>query len=124
MSTARQALGELGERIAERWLRRQGWRVINRRFRNGHRDIDLVVERDQTIAFVEVKARRGGDFGGPGAGGDWRKQRELSKSAQVWIDRHGQSTETYRFDVVGILVNGQQVRVRHVADAFSLAIGA
>jgi putative endonuclease len=124
MSTASQAFGELGERIAERWLRRQGWRVINRRFRNGHRDIDLVVERDQTIAFVEVKARRGADFGGPVAAVNWRKQRELSKSAQVWIDRHGQVAETYRFDVVGVLVNGERVRVRHVADAFSLAIGA
>jgi putative endonuclease len=124
MSTATQAFGELGERIAERWLRRQGWRVINRRFRNGHRDIDLVVEQDRTIAFVEVKARRGEDFGGPVAAVNWRKQRELSRSAQVWIDRHGQSAETYRFDVVGVLVNGERVRVRHVADAFSLATGA
>src|SRR3954467_15168419 len=65
MSAATQAFGELGERIAERWLRRRGWRVIQRRFRSGHRDIDLVVERDGTIAFVEVKARRGGEFGGP-----------------------------------------------------------
>lgn len=65
MSTARQAFGQLGELIAERWLRRQGWRVINRRFRNGRRDIDLVVARDGTVAFVEVKARKGADFGGP-----------------------------------------------------------
>src|SRR3954465_11564022 len=111
MSTARQGFGELGERIAERWLRRRGWRVINRRFRNGHRDIDLVVERDQTIAFVEVKARRGEDFGGPVAAVNWGKQRELSRSAQVWIDRHGRSMETYRFDVVGVLVNGERVQV-------------
>ena len=58
MSAARQAFGELGERIAERWLRRQGWRVLQRRFRAGTRDIDLVVEREGTIAFVEVKARK------------------------------------------------------------------
>src|SRR5256885_14091115 len=65
MSAARQSFGELGERIAERWLRRRGWRIVQRRFRTGHRDIDLVVERDGTVAFVEVKARRGAEFGGP-----------------------------------------------------------
>ena len=38
---------------------------MQRRFRSGHRDIDLVVERDGVVAFVEVKARRGSGFGGP-----------------------------------------------------------
>lgn len=120
MSTARQAFGELGERIAERWLSRQGWRVVQRRFRNGHRDIDLVVERDGTIAFVEVKARKGADFGGPVRAVDHRKRRALEKSAMVWIDRHGREAESYRFDVVGVLLNGASVRVCHVENAFQL----
>jgi len=68
-----------------------------------------------------VKARKGDDFGGPVEAVNWRKQRELARSAQVWIDRHGQSTEDYRFDVVGVLVNGERVRVRHVPDAFAIA---
>ncbi|HET9425934.1 MAG TPA: YraN family protein [Gemmatimonadaceae bacterium] len=124
MSTARQAFGELGERIAERWLRRQGWRVVNRRFRNGRRDIDLVVEQDGTIAFVEVKARKGDEFGGPVAAVNWRKQKELTRSAHVWIDRHGQGGSTFRFDVVGVLVSGERVRVRHVPNAFSITPNA
>ena len=121
MSTARQAFGKLGERIAERWLRRDGWVVVNRRFVNGRRDIDLVVRREQTVAFVEVKARKGDDFGGPVEAVHWRKQRELVRSAKVWIDRHGQGPEDYRFDVIGVLVNGDRVRVRHVPDAFAIA---
>jgi putative endonuclease len=121
MTAARQAFGELGERIAERWLRRDGWVVVNRRFRNGRRDIDLVVRREQTVAFVEVKARKGGDFGGPVEAVNWRKQRELTRSAQVWIDRHGQPAEDYRFDVVGVLLDGGRVRVRHVPGAFAIA---
>jgi len=124
MSTATQALGELGERIAERWLRRRGWVVVNRRFRNGHRDIDLVVSLDGTIAFVEVKARKGREFGGPVGAVNWRKQRELARSAKVWVDRHGKPSEEYRFDVVGVLVNGSQVRVSHVPNAFSIASSA
>jgi putative endonuclease len=121
MSAARQAFGMQGERIAERWLRRDGWVVVHRRFRNGRRDIDLVVRREQTVAFVEVKARKGEDFGGPVEAVDWRKQRELTRSAKVWIDRHGQPAESYRFDVLGVLVNGDRVRVRHVPDAFAIA---
>ena len=121
MSAARQAFGELGERIAERWLRRTGWRVLQRRFRSGHRDIDLVVEREGTIAFVEVKARRGDRFGQPVEAVNWRKQKELTKSAQVWIDRHGRAEDSYRFDVVGVLMTGDRVRIRHVEHAFQVA---
>lgn len=116
--------GLLGERVAQRWLERAGWRVLQRRFRSGHRDIDLIVERNGLVAFVEVKARRGGEaraeFGDPVEAVNWRKQRELSRSASVWIDRHGRPGEVYRFDVVGVLVVGQRVRVRHVANAFQL----
>jgi putative endonuclease len=120
MSVAQQAFGELGERIAERWLKRQGWRIVQRRFRSGHRDIDLVVEREGTVAFVEVKARRGCLFGDPVEAVNWSKQRDLARSASVWIDRHGRPSESYRFDVVGILVDGDRVRVRHVPNAFSV----
>jgi putative endonuclease len=124
MTATRQAFGELGERIAERWLRRRGWRVVQRRFRNGHRDIDLVVERDGTVVFVEVKARKGAEFGGPVQAVNWRKRRELKRSAMVWIDRNGRKAESYRFDVIGVLLNGADVRVCHVENAFPVATSA
>jgi putative endonuclease len=124
MTATRQAFGELGEKIAERWLRRRGWRVVQRRFRNGRRDIDLVVEREGMVAFVEVKARKGPEFGGPVQAVNWRKRRELRRSASVWIDRHGREADAYRFDVIGVLVNGAEVRICHVENAFSLATSA
>ena len=124
MSAARQEFGVLGERIAERWLRRTGWRVVQRRFRAGHRDIDLVMEREGMIVFVEVKARRGDQFGQPVEAVNWRKQKELGRSARVWVSRHGRSSEAYRFDVVGVLVEGERVRIRHVEDAFPLHLSA
>lgn len=117
----RSEFGREGEVLAERWLRRRGWRVLHRRFRSGHRDIDLVAERDGTVAFVEVKARHGGWFGGPLEAVNWKKRRELVRSASVWIDRHGRVGEVYRFDVIGVLVEGSQVRVRHVENAFGIS---
>ena len=86
----------------------------------GSRDIDLVMRRESEIAFVEVKARRKPDFGGPVEAVHWRKQRELSRAAQVWVDRNGTDELAYRFDVVGILMEGDRVRVRYVPNAFPL----
>ncbi|HVE78565.1 MAG TPA: YraN family protein [Gemmatimonadaceae bacterium] len=121
MSAARQSLGVVGERVAERWLGRLGWQVLERRFRSGRRDIDLVARQDATVVFVEVKARRSPRFGGPVEAVGWRKRRELSRSARVWIDRNGVAGDAYRFDVIGVLIEAGRVRVRHVRDAFAVA---
>jgi putative endonuclease len=120
MSAARQALGRVGEGIAARWLRRRGWRVVAERFRSGHRDVDLIVERHGTVAFVEVKTRRDTAFGDPVEAVSWRKRRELIRSAMVWADRFGPPGASYRFDVVGVVVIGRDARIRHVENAFSL----
>ncbi len=118
MSTARRALGELGERVAARWLASKGWWIRARRYRNGHRDIDIVAQQQYMVAFVEVKTRTGLEFGDPVEAVDWRKQRELRRSAQVWISRHGLPGEDYRFDVIGVLQTGSGVKVKHIPNAF------
>jgi putative endonuclease len=127
MSADRQDLGRAGEDYAERFLAERGWTVLARRFRSGHRDLDLVVRRGSTVAFVEVKTRRGSLFGTPVEAVGWRKQRELVRSAQVWIDRFGLKgvegggrVEAYRFDVVGVLVEGERVQISHVENAFTV----
>jgi putative endonuclease len=120
MSAARQELGKVGESIAARWLRRQGWRIVAQRFRSGHRDLDLVVQRDGTVAFVEVKTRRRSGFSDPVESVSWRKRRELIRSAMVWADRFGPPGVCYRFDVVAVIVAANGARVRHVENAFAL----
>ncbi|HYW33046.1 MAG TPA: YraN family protein [Gemmatimonas sp.] len=120
MTNQRQALGLLGERIAARWMCRDGWTVVAHRFRSGHRDVDLIMRRGAELAFVEVKARRGDAFGGPLEAVHHRKRKELGRSAQVWIDRHGTPELAYRFDVVGVLISGHTVRIKHVPDAFRM----
>lgn len=110
--------------MAARWLEHKGWRVLARRFRVGHRDIDLVAELDGTVAFVEVKARCTAEFGGPLQSVNWKKQRELARAASVWVDRHGDSGLAYRFDVIGIVRVGSRIRVSHVENAFFVRIRA
>lgn len=119
MTAASQLLGEEGERIAEAWLVQRGWRILDRRFRSGHRDLDLVAEREGVVAFVEVKARRGRSFGHPVEAVNWRKQRELTRSAAVWIARFGDAKQAFRFDVVGVLLDESGTRIHHVENAFT-----
>jgi putative endonuclease len=113
-------LGLRGERIAERYVKERGWRTLQRRFRSGHRDVDLIIERRGIVAFVEVKTRTGTTFGSPVEAVQWYKQRQLVKSAYAWIARHGRAEDAYRFDVVGVWIIGERVRVRHVEGAFML----
>ena len=125
MSIARQQLGVRGERVAERWLNVHGWKIAERRFRIGHRDIDLIATRpagesERVVAFVEVKTRKTDSFGGPVAAVGWRKQRELVRSAKVWIARNQKPSDTFRFDVIGVILGPETVRVQHVQNAFSL----
>jgi putative endonuclease len=65
MTKTTNAFGELGERIAGRWLESRGYTMLARRWRSGHRDIDLIATRDDVIAFVEVKTRAALEFGDP-----------------------------------------------------------
>ena len=118
-------MGVRGERVAARWLQVHGWRIVEHRFRNGHRDIDLIAVRDEpdahrTIAFVEVKTRATDSFGGPIGAVNWRKQRELRRSAMVWLSRFQKPGDTYRFDVIGVIIGSENVRVQHVENAFLL----
>jgi putative endonuclease len=124
MSAAKQELGRRGERIAEEWLVQRGWRVVERRFRSGHRDIDLVVERagdeGRLIAFVEVKTRVSAGYGGPLGAVHWRKQREMARAARDWMSRQRTAGDNFRFDVVGVLYGSGQPEVVHVENAFQV----
>ncbi len=125
MSAASQSAGLEGERIAEQWLSARGWEILERRFRNGHRDVDLIVAREEgesarIVAFVEVKARASTSFGGPLAAVGWQKQRELCRSARVWISRFQRPGDSYRFDVVGVVLGHGRVEVQHIENAFLL----
>ena len=124
MSDARQILGDKGERIAEDYLVQRGWRVVDRRFRSGHRDIDLVMERTgvdgKLIAFVEVKTRASPAYGGPLGAVHWRKQREMARAARDWMARRREAGDSFRFDVVGIIYGSGNPQVVHIENAFQV----
>ncbi len=111
---ARQLLGLEGERVAIAYLTSCGWSIEAHRFKLGRHDVDLVIRKARTVAFVEVKTRRSGMCGSGLEAVSPRKQRDIARVASVWLLRHGRAGDEYRFDLV--VVEGG--RVEHVADAW------
>jgi len=120
MTKATNDFGELGERIAARWLERHGYAVLARRWRSGHRDVDLIAEREGVVAFVEVKTRAAMEFGDPVEAVHAKKQQSLVRSAREWLARDANGAREYRFDVIGVLLHDRKVWVRHIQSAFTV----
>jgi putative endonuclease len=118
----RQLLGLRGERIAIAFLTSCGWSVEAHRFKLGRHDLDLIVRKGRTVAFVEVKTRRSGTCGSAVQAVSRRKQRQIGRVASVWVLRQGRDGDEYRFDVVAIQdTSGGEPVVEHVADAWRLS---
>lgn len=111
--------GRRFEELAVRHLRARGWTVLERNVRFCRKEVDLVVRRGRTVAFVEVKGRRGPGFGHPLDAITARKRREIAMVARWWVARHGLDGDEYRFDAVAVLHGPDgRLRVEHVEDAW------
>lgn len=113
--------GRFCEDLACTTLRRSGWRVLHRNYRLGHKEIDVVARRAGTVAFIEVKGRRGASCGHPLEAITAAKRREIERVAQHWIQCHGRPGESYRFDAIAV-VRGPSgtATVEHVEDAWRM----
>lgn len=111
-------LGGRGERLAERHLKRSGYRLLTRNFRAAGAEIDLIAADGETIVFVEVKTRVGIAAGRPEEAVDGLKQSRIRRAAEIYLDRHCSTQAPIRFDVVAISGQGANRRVELFKDAF------
>ena len=86
------------EALAEAFLHERGWRVLERNVRFLRKEIDLMVEKDGIVAFVEVKGRNGPAFGHPLDAITRRKRQAIFVAARGWIARSDFRARFYRFD--------------------------
>ena len=114
-------LGQRGERVAARFLRRQGLRVLLRGYRTRAGEIDLIAREGDTLVFVEVKARRRGV---PAEAVTPEKQRRITLAALHFLRKHGLLDVRSRFDIVAIVWPDEhgQPQIEHIPNAFE-AVG-
>lgn len=115
--------GESGEKLACRFLRRQGFKILARNFRGRTGgEIDIVCRDRDTLVFVEVKTRSREDFGRPFEAVDRQKQDRISRGALAWLRMLDNPDILFRFDVVEVVVTQDaEPRVELIRNAFALA---
>jgi len=112
-------LGRWGEEQAVRYLRRQGMKILERNLRTPVGEIDIIARQRRELVFVEVKARRGVQFGTPQEAVGPRKQRQILRAAQWFLgEQPGLSGLQPRFDVVAVLGSPGAAQIEHLRNAF------
>src|SRR5690242_12856775 len=110
--------GRRGEQIAARHLKRCGYLILARNYRAAGAEIDLVALDESTLAFVEVKLRKGSGFGTPVEALDLEKREHIRRAARVFVEARGVQDLPARFDIVGITGEGRFSRLELIKDAF------
>jgi len=121
MADARKSLGKAGEELAERYLKRQGYAIVERNYRCPLGEIDLIAIDKRAVVFVEVKTRRVDTSGAPLESVNGAKQRRLKRVALHYLNRHRLHDRDVQFDVVGISLRSHPPAVRHVRHAFDFS---
>lgn len=118
MTNYKQEFGRKSEALAEEYLKRKGFEILQRNYRYGHKEIDLIAKQGKTVVFVEVKAGRSKEFGSPQERVNQKKQKNLIEAAGDFIQKNDLSGCDFRFDVLAITYDKGQQMVEHIENAF------
>ncbi|NTV98914.1 MAG: YraN family protein [Chlorobiaceae bacterium] len=117
-------LGPLGEKAAADYLRKKGYRILERNYRFRRNEIDIIATDRGTLCFIEVKTRSTGEKGDPLEAVTPEKQKEIIKAAKAYLAASGNMERECRFDVIALRVRDKAddgkgpFSIEHVADAF------
>ena len=110
-------LGKKGEDLAVDYLVNKGYRILERNWRSGHKEIDIIALIDKVLAIVEVKTRKSSDYGEPDIAVGMMKQRMLAWAADAYV-RYKNLEVDIRFDILSIVFTDQGPEIEHIEDAF------
>ena len=118
MNDTRQSLGKEGEELAEQYLKKKGYTIVERNYRCLVGEVDLIALDRRIVVFVEVKTRTGHGFGMPAEAVERKKQQKMVQTAQFFISSKRLHQRDARFDVVAISWLGRKPVIEHIENAF------
>lgn len=112
--------GQEGERLAVCFLEGEGFRILDRNYRNRMGEIDIVAEDREVLVFVEVRTLKASAGHSPEETIQRQKQQRISRTAQAYIQYKRLEDRPARFDVVSVTLDGTRSTLRHTPDAFEM----
>jgi putative endonuclease len=116
----RQSLGMRGEEFTCHWIERQGMLALERNYRAGKGEIDIIAQDRQDLVFIEVKTRSNLAFGTPGEAVTAKKRRMMIQTAQAYIMQNHREESNIRFDVAEVLAESQGMKLNYIKNAFGI----
>ena len=107
-------LGRIGEKKAVEYLKKQGYKILDKNFKTHVGEIDIIAIDKDVICFVEVKTRSGDRFGQPSEAVNRKKQEKYFKVAEEYLLFKGITDRDCRFDVVEV----ENEKINLIKDAF------
>jgi putative endonuclease len=112
-----QKKGKKGEGLAADYLRKKGYKVIERNWGNKWGEVDLIVLKDKVLVFVEVKTKFKDKYGNPEEMVDRRKLEQVQKTAEMYLQKYPKYREGWlRVDVVGIVL--EPLKIKHYKNVY------
>lgn len=111
-------LGQAGEEAALKFLKKKGYRIVERGFSFRKGEIDIIAYDRETLVFIEVKARRSFTFGFPEEALTPSKQTQLRKIALGYCTLNKILDVECRFDVISISCENNKFFISHIENAF------
>jgi putative endonuclease len=109
--------GNQAEILAANYLMEKGYTLLEKNARFKHAEVDLIMQKANTLLFVEVKYRRNLDYGMPEGFVNKKKKILYRLLADEYIYKHNWNGE-YRFDIISIANDGNKLIYEHFEDAF------
>ncbi|MBE6651109.1 MAG: YraN family protein [Ruminococcaceae bacterium] len=127
--TSKQKTGDKGEDLAVKYLEENGYLILERKWRYGKSEIDIIVMKNETVAFVEVKTTASDaaeDYKRPAAAVTFEKQKNMKAAAKAFVNHRipfikfgmAELNEEYRFDVIEVFLNRETPEINHIENAF------
>ena len=111
--------GALGERFAAAYLKKIGYKILEKNYKNKLGEIDIIALDGEELVFAEVKTRDSDPYLSGAYAVDRRKQEHIIRTAAVYLQTHGDHQP--RFDILELEVrraDGRLTDIRHIKNAF------